>query len=243
MILQVTPMGEYDRRVVILTKEIGKISAFARGARKPSSSLVGVTSPFTFGQFTLYEGRNSYTLQNVSVVNYFSELREDVEKAYYGMYFMELADYYGREHNDEVLSLKLLYQTFRAIAKGSISQQLIRCIYELKMISINGEAPQVFHCVLCGEQNGEMHFSAASGGNVCQNCMKKVADVRNMQEATLYAIQYIVHSSVEKLYTFTVSDEVLKELFGIAKRYVEVFIGKEFQSMQMLEMLGKTNDV
>jgi DNA repair protein RecO len=243
MVLQVTPMGEYDRRVVILTKEIGKISAFARGARKPSSSLVGVTSPFTFGQFTLYEGRSSYTLQNVSVVNYFLELREDVQKAYYGMYFMELADYYGREHNDEVLSLKLLYQTFRALAKESISQSLIRCIYELKIISINGEAPQVFHCVLCGEQNGEMFFSAASGGNVCQNCKERVADASSMQEATLYAIQYIVHSSVEKLYTFAVSKEVLRELLEVSKRYMKVFIGKEFQTLQMLEILGKTSDL
>ena len=78
MVLQTAPVGEYDRRVVILTKEQGKISAFARGARKPNSPLVGVVNPFTFGQFTLYAGRSSYTIQSVHVENYFSELRDDI---------------------------------------------------------------------------------------------------------------------------------------------------------------------
>ena len=107
LVLQATPVGEYDRRVVILTKERGKIAAFARGARRPNSALMGVTSPFSFGEFTVYEGRTSYTLVSASISNYFQELRMDVEGAYYGFYFMELANYYAREANDETQLLKL----------------------------------------------------------------------------------------------------------------------------------------
>ena len=128
MILTAAPIGEYDRRVVILTRERGKISAFARGARRPNSALMGVTSPFSFGEFTVYEGRTSYTLVSASISNYFQELRTDVEGAYYGFYFMDLAGYYAREANDETEMLKLLYQTLRALTNVHIPNELIRCI-------------------------------------------------------------------------------------------------------------------
>lgn len=167
--MRYAPIGEYDRRVVILTKERGKISTFARGARKPNSALVGVTSPFSFGQFTVYEGRTSYTLMSASISNYFQELRMDVEGAYYGFYFLDLANYYGREANDETPLLKLLYQTLRALVNPKIPNRLIRYIYELKIISINGEAPQVFECISCGDKEREKVFSVQKGGLCVSN--------------------------------------------------------------------------
>ena len=104
------PVGEYDRHISLLTKERGRISAFARGARKPGSRLTAATNPFVFGDFRLYEGRNSYTLTEADVRNYFEGLRTDYIGACYGMYFAEVAEYYTRENNDEKEMLKLLYQ-------------------------------------------------------------------------------------------------------------------------------------
>lgn len=237
MVLSATPIGEYDKRIVILSRERGKISAFAKGARRPGSPLSGSVMPFSFGEFLIYQGRTSYTLMSASISNYFAELRGDIEAAYYGFYFMEIADYYCREANDERQMLKLLYQSLRALSKESIPNELIRCIYELKAICINGEAPQVFQCVTCGDRERHGQFSVKRGGRVCCQCDREVYDGMELNASTWYALQYIVSSSVERLYTFTVSDLVLRELKMVMERYMDVYVDKRFKSLEILKQM------
>ena len=127
-----------------MTKERGKISAFARGARKPGNRFMAATNPFCFGEFKLYPGKNAYTLQDIHIDNYFQELRDDFLGAYMGIYFMEVADYYGRENNDDRELLKLLYQSLRALIHPAYDNRLVRAIFEIKAIAVNGEFPGLF---------------------------------------------------------------------------------------------------
>lgn len=238
MVLTSAPVGEYDRRVVLLTKERGKISAFARSARRPNSALMGVTSPFSFGTFTLYEGRTSYTLVSASISNYFSDLRMDVEGAYYGFYFMDIASYYAREANDETALLKLLYQTLRALVNVHIPNRLIRRIYELRAITINGEGPQVFECISCGDKEREKVFSVRRGGLLCSECAGLASDGVTLLPSTLYTLQYIVSAPIEKLYTFVVKEEVMIELEHLVDTYLGEYLGRRFKSLEILETIA-----
>jgi len=206
IILKQTPIGEYDRRICLLTKEKGKISAFVRGSRKPGSRLSSATNPFSFGVFKLHEGKSAYNVLEADIQNYFEDLRTDYIGAYYGMYFAEIADYYTRENSDETQMLKLLYQSLRALSISSLSRELVRFVYEIKSIVINGEFPGI-----------------PAGWTT--------------EPSTEYAIDYIVNSSIEKLYTFTVSESVLAQLGELADHYRNKIMDREFKSLEILKTL------
>ncbi len=204
MVLKAVPVLEMDKRITILTKERGKVSAFARGAKRQGSRFMAATNPFSYGTFRLYEGKTAYNLADVKIEQYFEQLREDFEGAFYGMYFTEVADYYTRENNDEKEMLKLLYMSLKALGVPSIPNELVQYIYEMKTLVVNGEFPGVL-------------------------------DGRDLLESTIYTIQYIQNTSIDKLYTFTVSEDVLRQLEKECEVYRKKYIAHNFKSLEVLK--------
>ncbi len=205
MVLKAAPVGEYDRRLVILTSERGKITAFARGARRPGNSLMACSSAFVFGTFLLYEGKDAYTLAGAEVTNYFREIASDMEAACYGSYFLEFADYYARENMESVDMLKLLYLSLRALLRESIPNRLVKPVFELKLMQLNGEYQE--------------------------HPLGKLLD------STIYTWEYVLYAALEKLYTFTVTEEVLNEFTRCVEANKKRFVDKEFHSLDILYLL------
>ena len=210
IIIKVQPVGEYDKRVTMLTKERGKVSAFARGARRQGSALMGVTRIFACGSFRLREGRDSYVLCSARIDNFFEPLFKDVESSCYGTYFLELADYYARESMSEPQMIKLLYYALTALTRPSLPHKLVRRIFELRMMKIEGQydAKPV-------RAGGEVGATAA------------------------FTWDFILNTPIEKLFTFTLKDEVLSELEECVDRSLNKYVDKKMNSLEILESIDK----
>ena len=254
IVLSSMPIGEHDRRLSILTQERGRISAFARGAQRPTSTLVAATQPFVTGAFTVVEGRNSYTMIRAEVNNYFTELRGDFDKTCYGLYFCELAEFATEENLDERETLQLLYAALRALAKGEPEEKLVRAVYEMKIAYVRGEGPQVNECVRCRDTQGPFVFHVPSGGCLCRKCAgelfdeegRKAYELRtqavasgyyNLDDSSWYALRVIASTQPTRLFSFSVSPEVLEELQAIAASWYAEYVDHTFRSAEMLQGL------
>lgn len=203
MIIKTMPVREYDKRLVILTGEAGKITAFARGARRMGGKLMGTTEPFCFGCFKLFPGKDAYTLTETDISRFFEELRSDYDAYAYGSYFLEIADYYTRENMEAYEEINLIYASLAALISGRFDRRLVRSAYEIRSLVIAGEYPGV-------------------------------PDSIRLSDPAAYGINRIVESPLHGLYSFMVSEEVLKEIEEVSSFLMKHIVGHEFRSQKLI---------
>lgn len=200
------PVGEYDYAVTIFTAQQGRISAFAKSARKPAGKLSGAVEPFCFGSFKLFVGKSSYTIIEADIENYFEGFRQDFEASLYGSVLLEIADYYIRDNAEDRALLNLLYISLKALLNKNIPNRLVKCVYILRALVTEGEYPGI-------PERASLSWSAVT------------------------ALKHISENPLEKLYTFSVTEEVLSELESVTMDYLGRFIDRPIKSMEMLKVL------
>ncbi len=207
MVLKTAPAGEYDRRIVLLTRERGKITAFARGARKPGSALLAATVPFAFGTFRVYEGKSAYTCVSAVISNYFEGLKTDYIGACYGAYFMEFADYYAQENLDGTDMLNLLYAALLMLERKEIPDRLVRYAFEVRLMVLGGEFPM------------------------------DVTQDENLLKASRQAFYHMITAPVGRLFSFQISDEAMEEIAIRQDKIRGRFVDRSFRSLEVLDTL------
>ena len=108
------------------------------------------------------------------------------------------------------------------------------------MMAVQGLGPSLFQCVCCGcpvEEGGELFFSQENHGVLDKGCLSQVTDGRRISATALYTMKYMICAPLEKLYTFTVKEEVLHELEQQIHTYVGRNTDRRFKSLEILEMM------
>ena len=206
-VLKHKPVGDYDWLVTLLTAERGKLNAFARLARKPGTRLCGNTEPLSFGTFELYPGKSAYVLHAVKIDHFFETFRRDLEKAAYGSLFLEIADYYTRENIEASQLLNLLYVSLVALKEA------------------RKEHPNaLIRCVY------ELRAMVTEG-------LFPGADAVREKSASLdRALSHIETAPLQTLFSFTLREDVLRELAEITLRYRNMVMDRHLKSLDMIEL-------
>ncbi len=242
IVLSAMQVQEADRRLVLLTKEQGRITVFARGASRPRSALVGVTRPFVTGEFELRPGRDAYTLLSARPREYFDELSKDYDRMTFGLYFLELAAYFSVENVEGLELLNLVFLALKALEKGKMPVPLIRMVYEYRLFVISGEYPQVFQCAVTGKPLAEGYFSLARREALCNECAGGEPGLIRLDVSAMYTLQYILTAPLQKLFGFAVSAAVYEVLSGLLAAWKKRFLAREFRTEAFLPELAFPRD-
>ncbi|MFP4698423.1 MAG: DNA repair protein RecO [Eubacteriales bacterium] len=238
IVLSSMPIGDYDKRIVLITKE-GKLNAFAKGSRRPNSHLLAGSQTFVIGDFVIYKGKNSNSINQIEIIKSFYELRQDIEKMAYGLYFNEFVAYITDENIESSNIISLLAKSLHMLTKEIISNTLIRCIFELKILSLSGLTPEIINCLIpnCNSNHNEYYFVVSEGGIMCKNHGKLNKKGIKITEGTRYTMQYILAAPINKLFSFNVSNKILMELNFVLKEYLKYHFDFKFKSLEFIDNL------
>ena len=153
IVLRVTDYNDRDALLTVLSRDHGKLTIKARGLRRKNSPLVAPCQLLAFGEFTLFEYKGQYTINEAHSVELFSPLRRDLDKLSLGTYFAQVAEVISQEDlpNPELQSL--LLNCLYALANLDMSQWKVKAVFELRAACLAGYMPDLFGCHNCGNQS------------------------------------------------------------------------------------------
>ena len=227
-------MGDFDKMLTILTPNLGKVSCSAKGARRPKSQLMSGTQLMCFGEYMLFKGSDTYTLNSCEIIELFYNIRTDLEKLTYAMYVTRIVTDVTTENQNSFNTLKLYLNTLYMISETDKNLDFIVSVFKLRILKILGFSPNVRECVSCKTKEKINYFSIRDNGFKCKTCAKNDTSAIEISDATQNAIRYIIGADPKKIFSFEISDKAYKELELVANVYLNEKLEKEYKLEKML---------
>ena len=237
IVLRVTDYNDRDALLTVLTRNYGKLTIKARGLRRKNSPLIAPCQLLAFGEFTLFEYRGQYTINEAHSIELFQGLRRDLTKLSLGTYFAQAAEVLSQEDMPSPELQSLLLNSLYALDKLGKSELLVKAVFELRSAAIAGYMPDLFGCHVCGSQRPVL-FDLSGGALLCDACRGSIMGIRlPVTPSVLEAMRYIVYCDAKKLFSFEISSEALDQLSSITEAYLTTQLERGFATLDFYKSL------
>lgn len=231
LVLRTRALGEADRLVTLLTLELGKFEAVARGARKIKSKLAAGVDLFTYGRFNFHRGRTWPIITGQDSIKHFRRFREDPALYPYGLYLAELADHFVSGEGSCPEICRLLRDGWELLEED-IEPKLLCRAFELKIASFSGYKPGLYSCLRCGSPRVHL-FSPRQGGVLCPDCPS--ADGLQVDPGTLALACRLIEAPLTLIKKIKPGRRQLIELFRMNSAFLNYHLDLDgIKSRKML---------
>ena len=237
LILSVRDMGEADRLAVIFTREHGKISTAAYGARRPRSRLAGAVQSFSQVDISLMPGRNLDTIGQCEVKRSFRELREDITLMTYAAFLAELVSELWPDRSPEPTAYDVLFGSFSLLLERN--PRLVSLAGAWQLLALAGFHPEYERCVTCGQVIAmPAFFDACAGGGVCPVCEHE--GMQPMDDAVCGFIDKLLNVNWKQPPQFKVTGATLLQAEKMLIEFIAHRIERPLKSVRFIQMMKGT---
>lgn len=169
VVIRTWPLGESDRIVNLFTLGHGKLRAVAKGVRGPKSRISGLVQPTSELDLLLYRGRELDVIQQASLLQA-NMARAGVDPSQFGaaLEWLEAIDSLTLDRHPNPTVYALMIRGL-AMMLDEPRPTLLGALL-LRLLEIEGYAPNLAACGLCGSVGQYYGFDFASSAPRCGGC-------------------------------------------------------------------------
>jgi len=220
IVLREVLYNESSKILTVLTDSEGKLTISAHGAHRKNSKLAAVTGHLVFSEMTLFKKKDRWTMTEARSIEQFIGLRDDIKLLSLGAYIAELTEAVSDEDSPNPELLPLCLNTLYALSEKIKTPEFIKPVYELRLMAISGFEP-----LLVGSDG-----SSSSGVSFEDGIMK-------LGSGALCAADYILSCDVKKMFSFTLSDDAMRELSKTTESYLLAHLDRKFKTLDYYHKL------
>jgi DNA repair protein RecO (recombination protein O) len=194
LILRSIDVFETSSVVTLFTRELGKVAALAKGARRLKSAFQGGLDLLGVSDIVLIPKASEALdlLTEAAPVERFSHLRRDLAALYAGFYFAELLIELTDYHDPHPKLFDAVRITLRHLDEPEMrNRRIVRL--ELACLRELGLMPALEYCVHCGQPIDDraqvVWFGLYSGGVLCDDCRTLQSDVSKLSRGDFEIIR------------------------------------------------------
>lgn len=239
IVLRVSDYSDHDALLTVLTRKHGKLTVKARGLRRKNSPLTAVCQLLAYGEFTLFEYRGQYSINEAHVLNLFQKLRGNLENLSLASYFAQAAEVLSQEDYPTPELQSLLLNCLYALSELDLSADQVKAVFELRAACLSGYTPDLYGCHVCGSQTPD-RFDLSSGLLECRNCRDSASGGIRMPvtPGMLEAMRYICFCDPKKLFSFRLNKAELHQLSGLTEGFLTTQLERGFPALDYYKSLG-----
>ena len=238
LVLRVTDYNDRDALLTLLTADYGKITVKARGLRRKNSPLAAPCQLLALGEYTLFEYKGSYSINEAHSVALFHGLRRDLQKLSLGTYFAQVAEVLSQEDMQNPALLSLTLNCLYALADLNIPESQVKAVFELRCAWLAGYMPDLTCCVHCGHPMPD-RFDIAAGHLECHSCRDQNSTGLRLPITTsvLGAMRYILSCDSKALFRFEAAASTLEQLAQVTEAYLTTQLERGFSTLDFYKSL------
>ncbi len=238
LVIRVCPYNDTDAMLTLLTFEHGRVSVKARGLRRKNSPISAACQLLAFSEFTMFEYKGNFTLNEAHTLELFPQLRKDLQKLSLGTYFAQATEVIAQEDMPSPELLSLTLNCLFALSKLAISEEMVKAVFELRCACIAGYAPDLSGCHICGHGTPD-RFDISGGRLECSGCQGLSASGIRMPvtPGILDAMRYICSCDAKKLFSFELPQTSILQLSQITEAFFSIQLERGFSSLDFYKSL------